>query len=345
MSNIWVAMSGGVDSSGAALLMQKTNADCVGVTLSMLDSAADAQNATDAAAVCARLGMEHRTLDCAALFREKVIRYFADSYAAGRTPNPCVVCNREVKLGFLLDAALAAGADGVATGHYARLVRDGDGHTMVRKAADPKKDQSYMLAMLTPEQLRRCYFPLGDFTKDEIRALAAEHGFVTAHKSDSQDICFVPDGDYVGFLTRFTGEAPVPGMYVDQDGKALGPHRGQQCYTIGQRKGLGIALGRHMFVLSKDAETHTVVLGEESALFRTRVSCGAFHWQTKALLQDGAHCLAKLRYAHKEAPARLWQTETGCVVEFAEPQRAPAPGQFAVCYDGDVVLGGAEIEF
>ncbi len=343
MAKIWVAMSGGVDSSGAALLMQKTNADCVGVTLSMLDSPADAQNATDAAAVCARLGMEHRTMDCAALFREKVIRYFADSYASGRTPNPCVVCNRHVKLGFLLDAALAAGAEGVATGHYARLVRDGDGHSMVRKAADPRKDQSYMLAMLTPDQLRRCYFPLGDFTKDEIRALAAEHGFVTAHKSDSQDICFVPDGDYVDFLTRFTGAAPVPGQYVDENGKVLGSHRGQQCYTIGQRKGLGIALGRHMFVLSKDAGSNTVVLGDEPALFRTRVSCGAFHWQTKSPLPDGVRCLAKIRYAHREAPARLWQVEDGCVVEFEEAQRAPSPGQFAVCYDGDVVLGGAEI--
>ncbi len=343
MAKIWVAMSGGVDSSGAALLMQKTGSECTGVTLSLLDSAVDKQNSVDAAAVCAKLGMAHLTLDCKALFREKVIRYFADSYAAGRTPNPCVLCNREIKLGFLLDAAMEAGAAYVATGHYVRLVRGSDGHTMVRKAADPQKDQSYVLAMLTPAQLRHCQFPLGDYTKDEIRTITAEHGFVTAHKSDSQDICFVPEGDYVNYLTRFTGKAPVGGNYVDEDGKILGKHRGQQCYTIGQRKGLGIALGRHMFVLSKDAATNTVVLGDEPSLFRTKVACGPFHCQASTPLPDGYRCKVKIRYTHKEAPARLWQTEQGCLVEFEEVQRAPSPGQFAVCYEDDVVLGGAEI--
>ncbi len=343
MKKIWIAMSGGVDSSGAALLVKKAYESCAGVTLTMLGTETDVQNVRDAAQVCGRLGLGHTALDCREVFAARVMQYFADSYAAGETPNPCVVCNREIKFGFLLDEAIRRGYDGVATGHYARIYRDGSGHCMVQKAADVTKDQSYVLAQLTEEQLRHCVFPLGDYTKTEIREMAAEHGFVTAHKSDSQDICFVPDGDYVNFLTAFTGKAPVPGDYVDETGKILGPHRGQQCYTIGQRKGLGIALGRHMFVLEKDAVTNRVVLGDEPALFRTRVACSPFHHQTPAPLPDGFRCLAKLRYAHREAPARLWHTDDGCVLEFDSPQRAPSPGQFAVCYDGDIVLGSAVI--
>ena len=343
MKNIWIAMSGGVDSSGAALLVKKQYENCAGVTLSMLGTETDAQNIRDAAQVCGRLEISHTALDCREQFRRQVMAYFADSYAQGETPNPCVVCNRTIKFGFLLDEALQRGYDGVAKGHYARIHRDGNGFCMVRKAEDVTKDQSYVLAQLTPQQLRHCVFPLGDYTKAQIRELAAEHGFVTAHKSDSQDICFVPEGDYVDFLTAFTGKAPVPGEYTDESGKILGSHRGQQCYTIGQRKGLGIALGRHMFVLSKDAAANRVVLGDEPALFGTRVICSPFHHQTPAPLPDGYRCHAKLRYAHREAPARLWHTEDGCVLEFETPQRAPSPGQFAVCYDGDIVLGSAVI--
>lgn len=343
MDKIWIAMSGGVDSSGAALLIKQEYAHADGVTLTMLGTETDEQNVRDAAQVCGKLGIGHTALDCRQEFRSRVMQYFADSYDKGETPNPCVICNREIKFGFLLDEAVKRGYDGVATGHYARIFRDTNGHCLVRKAADVTKDQSYVLAMLTPEQLKHCVFPLGDYSKAEIRTLAAEHGFVTAHKSDSQDICFVPDGDYVHFLTGFTGRAPVPGEYVDETGKILGPHRGYQCYTIGQRKGLGIALGRHMFVLQKDARTNRITLGDEPALFRTKVACSPFHHQTAAPLPDGLRCAVKLRYAHREAPARLWQTEDGCVVEFDTAQRAPTPGQFAVCYDGDIVLGSAVI--
>ena len=343
MKNIWIAMSGGVDSSGAALLVQKEYEHCAGVTLTMLGTETDSQNVRDAAQVCGKLGIGHTALDCQAQFCTLVMQYFADSYEKGETPNPCVICNREIKFGFLLDEAVKRGYDGVATGHYARIHRDGNGHCMVRKAADVTKDQSYVLAQLSAEQLKHCVFPLGDYTKAEIRTLAAEHGFVTAHKSDSQDICFVPDGEYVNFLTQFTGKAPVPGQYVDTAGKVLGPHKGYQCYTIGQRKGLGIALGRHMFVLAKDPASNRVTLGDEPALFQTKVACSPFHHQTASPLPDGVRCAVKLRYAHREAPARLWHTEDGCVVEFAEAQRAPTPGQFAVCYDGDLVLGSAVI--
>lgn len=343
MQNIWIAMSGGVDSSGAALLIRERYPSCGGVTLTMQDCDADRKNVHDAAAVCATLGIPHTALDCQTLFRERVMRYFADSYLHGETPNPCVLCNREIKFGFLLDMARQHGYDGIATGHYARIYRDANGHCMVRKAADLTKDQSYVLAMLTEEQLRHAVFPLGDYTKPEIRALAAEHGFVTAHKSDSQDICFIPDGDYVRFLTDFTGISPTPGDYVDEAGHVLGRHKGYPCYTIGQRRGLGIALGRHVFVLGKDARTNTVTLGDEDKLFTTTVSCAPFHHQTPSPLTDGMHVSCKLRYAHREAPARLWHTEDGCRIEFTEPQRAPTPGQFAVCYDGDLVLGGAVI--
>jgi len=343
MRKIWIAMSGGVDSSGAALLAMAQAERAAGVTLAMLGTDADRQNGADAAQVCERLGLEHTVLDCRDLFRRQVMTYFAESYARGETPNPCVVCNREIKFGFLMEEALRRGYDTVATGHYARIWRDTDGYCMVQKAADAAKDQSYVLAQLTPDQLRRCMFPLGEYTKAEIRALAQEHGFVSAHKSDSQDICFVPDGNYVDFLTRFTGSAPVPGEYTDPAGRVLGTHRGQQCYTVGQRKGLGIALGRHMFVLSKDAETNRVVLGDEAALFSDRVSCGPFHHQTRTPLPDGCRCSVKLRYAHRETPARLWYTESGCLLELASPQRAPTPGQFAVCYSGDTVLGSAGI--
>lgn len=343
MQNIWIAMSGGVDSSGAALLIKEHYPHCGGVTLTMQGNDADWNNVRDAAQVCEKLGISHTALDCQRQFREKVMGYFAQSYLTGETPNPCVLCNREIKFGFLLDEALRRGYDGVATGHYARIYRDVNGHCLVQKAADVTKDQSYVLAMLTEEQLRHCVFPLGDYTKPEIRALAASHGFVTAHKSDSQDICFIPDGDYVRFLTDFTGQAPTPGNYVDENGHVLGQHKGYPCYTIGQRKGLGIALGRHMFVLRKDAKTNTVTLGDEAGLFTRTVHCLPFHHQTASPLPDGAAVSCKLRYAHKEAPARLWYTEDGCMLEFDEPQRAPTPGQFAVCYDGDLVLGGAVI--
>jgi len=314
-----------------------------GVTLSMLGTETDRQNGEDAAQVCRRLGLQHTVLDCRDTFRKQVIEYFSESYRRGETPNPCVVCNRTIKFGFLLEEALRRGYDTIATGHYARLWRDTDGHCLVQKATDTAKDQSYVLAQLTPEQLRHCIFPLGEYTKSEIRALAESHGFVTAHKSDSQDICFVPDGDYVSFLTQYCGSAPVPGEYVDEAGRVLGPHKGQQCYTIGQRKGLGIALGRHMFVLSKDAAANRVVLGEESALYFDKVALGPFHHQTRSPLPDGCRCSVKLRYAHKETPARLWYTEDGCLLELSTPQRAPTPGQFAVCYDGDLVLGSAVI--
>jgi len=342
MKNICIAMSGGVDSSAAAYLVRGNFPACGGLTLSMQGDEMDSRNAADAEQVCDKLGIPHDTADCREDFKKYVMEYFVRSYAEGLTPNPCVICNREIKFGFLLREAIRRGYDGIATGHYARICRQGE-RSLVQKAADCTKDQSYVLAMLTPEQLAYCVFPLGEYTKPQIRALAADNGFVTARKSDSQDICFVPDGDYVGFLTRFTGIPPVPGEYTDVNGTVLGMHKGHQCYTIGQRKGLGISMGKHIFVLSKNADTNRVTLGDETELMQTRVVCTSLNLQAMDTVPDGYRCAVKLRYAHREAPARIWQEDAGIVVEFDVPQRAPSPGQFAVFYEDDIVLGGAVI--
>lgn len=344
-------MSGGVDSSVAASLILDTVCrdpsakKVVGVTLAMGFSESDGQNARDAASVAHRLGIGHTVSDCRERFRREVIDYFALTYRDGMTPNPCVMCNRAIKFGFLAEVADSLGLWHIVTGHYARKGKL-NGRKVIRKAADPKKDQSYMLGLLTKEQIDRALFPLGEFTKDEIRALAAERGFVTAGKHDSQDICFIPDGDYVGFLQRELGITPVPGNYLDRDGKILGPHKGHLCYTIGQRKGLGISMGRHVFVLSKDAERNTVVLGDEEDLFRTQVEVENFNCQAADNLRDldGERFLVKLRYSQKESEALVHVTgEDSLVLEFTDPQRAPSPGQFAAVYCDDYLIGSGII--
>lgn len=354
MINI-IAMSGGVDSS-VSLLLSKNNfpADSfVGVTLALApentaEHEADISNIRDASAVCAAQSVEHRAVFAHDEFKQAVIDYFTGEYLAGRTPNPCVVCNRDIKFGLLGDYADKIGADKIATGHYARLADIG-GYTYIRKAADITKDQSYMLAYLSQNQLKRAYFPLGELTKAEVRDIAEENKLVSARKKDSQDICFVPDGDYVAAITRITGKSPAQGKYIDQSGKILGDHRGYWCYTIGQRKGLGISLGKHAFVLSKDAATNTVVLGDEDALFKKCVNISGLNLPSDpSALNGDVRCIAKLRYAHRGSECVLHRTsETTATLEFTESQRAPTPGQFAVIYDADTgehVLGAGVIE-
>ncbi len=340
-------MSGGVDSSAAAsLILDHAAGETVhGVTLAMGFSESDEQNARDAASVAQRLGIGHTVSDCSEPFRREVMEYFAATYRDGMTPNPCVMCNRAIKFGFLARVADSLGLRYIATGHYARTAAV-NGRKVIRKAADPKKDQSYVLGMLTKDQVDRALFPLGEFTKDEVRALAAERGFVTAGKHDSQDICFIPDGDYAGFLSREFGMNPIPGNYLDKDGKILGPHKGQLCYTIGQRKGLGISMGRHVFVLSKDAESNTVVLGDEEDLFRTRVEVDGFNCQAVDSVRDldGGRFPVKLRYSQKESEALIHVTgEDSLILEFTAPQRAPSPGQFAAVYCDDYLIGSGII--
>ena len=347
-------MSGGVDSSVSLLLSkQKFSEPLIGVTLALAaedspEHAADRSNISDAAAVCASQGTEHRAVYAHSKFKARVIDYFTREYLSGRTPNPCVICNREIKFGLLSDYADENGLDKIVTGHYARL-DDIGGYTYIRKAADQSKDQSYMLGYLTQAQLRRAYFPLGELTKAEVRRIAEDNNLVSARRRDSQDICFVPDGDYVGAIGRLAGIAPTPGDYVDESGKILGKHRGHFCYTIGQRKGLGISMGRHIFVLSKDPVTNTVMLGDEDRLFKKQVAVGGLNLPSDPHILDGdVRCIAKIRYAHKGAPCTLHRTSADtAVLEFDDAQRAPSPGQFAVIYDSDTgehVLAAGVIE-
>ncbi len=342
-----VAMSGGVDSSAALLLsMEKYGRENVGgVTLRLAETGtsgaeADEKNCADAKAVCDTLGVPHMSVYAYPAFKQSVIDYFTEAYLRGLTPNPCVVCNRDVKFGLLYDCAKQHGFEKIVTGHYAKTdVRDGV--TYLRRAADERKDQSYVLAMLSQEQLRAADFPLGGLTKPEVRALAASHGFASASRSDSQDICFIPDGDYAGFLKASCGLTDQPGDYVDGDGRVLGTHRGQWQYTIGQRKGLGISMGRHIFVLSKDAEQNRVTLGDEEHLFKTVVRIGDVNCISgEAAVENGNIYTAKLRYAHRPAEVRMEMREDGheAVLCFAEPQRAPTAGQYAVVYNGDTVI-------
>ena len=340
-----VAMSGGVDSSAALRLLKDDGFDCTGVTF-VTDSSEESEKACrDAAAVAEGLGVPHTVLDVSREFDEKVKEYFVRTYEEGGTPNPCVVCNREIKFGLLGRCAAEHGFDGIATGHYARLVKE-NGRVELHRALDAKKDQSYMLAGVPESALEKAIFPLGGYTKEEIRRIAADAGIVTAEKKDSQDICFVPDGDYAGFIERFRGKKIEKGVYVDADGRVLGENLGQAHYTVGQRKGLGIALGRHMFVLSKDAETNTVVLGDEDGLFRRTLTAKDLNLIGVSEEElDGATLDVKIRYAHRGAPAKVELAEGGRVkVTFEEPQRAPSRGQLAVFYRGTRVLGSAVIE-
>lgn len=342
-----IAMSGGVDSGVALLLTkEKLGREALGVTLALTEPT-DESAIADARAVCERMNTEHAVIHAEREFRARVMNYFAEEYLAGRTPNPCVVCNRDIKFGILAEYADAHGYDRIVTGHYARLEKLG-GYTFIRRAVDEKKDQSYMLAFLRQEQLERACFPLGGLTKGEVREIAEANGLVNARKRDSQDVCFIPDGDYVRAITEITGTMPVRGAYIDKDGERLGEHRGHWCYTIGQRKGLGIAMGRHIFVLSKDAAANTVTLGDEIDLMRKRVQINGVSLPSDPTALDrDVRCVAKIRYAHKGAGAVFHRTEDGCgVLEFDEPQRAPSPGQFAVIYDegGEYVLGAGVIE-
>ena len=347
---ILTAMSGGVDSSVSTRLLLEAGHTVSGVTFVSDDSAESAAAAKDAADTARTLGIPHTVLDISEEFRSSVKEYFVKTYEEGKTPNPCVVCNRDIKFGLLMDFAEKAGFDAVATGHYAKTVSTG-GRCRLYRAADERKDQSYMLTLVPEARLARTLFPLGCYTKDEIRALAEKWGIPTAAKKDSQDICFIPDGDYVRFITGYRGREIESGDYLSTDGRVLGRHSGQMCYTIGQRKGLGIALGKHMFVTEKNADTNTVVLGDEADLWKRSLKVGKLNLIGCDSLSDVSRegrFTVKIRYAHKGASATVTQTEDGASVTFDEPQRAASPGQFAVLYTEDAhgirAVGGGEIE-
>ncbi len=337
---VMVAMSGGVDSSAATVLLKNEGYEVVGGTLSLYgDNSAEI---TAAREVAERLGIEHLVFDKRELFKKEVIDRFKADYDNGLTPNPCIECNRYIKFGALLDEAVSHGCDFIATGHYSKIKKV-DGRRLICRAKDGKKDQTYVLWSLTPYQLSHILMPLGDMSKEEARELVGVYNFSSKNAKESQDICFVPDGDYAAFLEELSGEPFKKGKYVDTTGNVLGPHMGHQCYTIGQRKGLGIALGRPQFVISKDPVTNRVVLGDEELLFKKRVYINNVNMQAFDFKSDFS-CTAKLRYSARDTECRVFKTgENEAVIEFKEPQRAPSAGQSAVLYDGEYLLGGGKI--
>ena len=344
MKKALIAMSGGVDSSVAAYLMQQKGFSCGGAIMQLWKEVSSGAIA-DARAVAERLIMDFHVLDASAEFRQQVVEYFIRSYEEGLTPNPCIQCNRHLKFSFFLDKALELGYDAIATGHYATIQQDPEtGRYLLCKAADSAKDQSYFLACLNQHQLSHAHFPLGELTKEEARLIAESQGFVNARKKDSQDICFVPDGDYVAFMKRYTEKEYPAGDYLDLDGNIVGKHCGAVCYTLGQRKGLGIALGAPVYVCSKDMEANTVTVGPESALFATTLIADNWNWFPFETLDAPIRVMAKARYRHIPQPATVYPMEGGkAKVVFDAPQRAMTPGQTVALYDGDMVVGGGII--
>ncbi len=349
-----IAMSGGVDSSVAARQMLELGYDCVGCTmrlyendmvgLDLLATCCSKKDTDDARSVCERLGIPYHIFHYEEEFRAKVIEPFVQAYERCETPNPCIDCNRCMKFDALFEKAELFGCRKIVTGHYARI-EERDGHHFLKKAVDPMKDQSYVLYQLTEEQLGRIAFPLGGFRKEEVRRIAEEQGFRNAEKKESQDICFVPDGDYAGMICRYRNREYPEGDIVDRDGNVLGRHKGLIHYTIGQRRGLGVPADRRIYVTRLDPEKNQVVLSDESDLFHKEVHLRDFHWITGPVPTGEVRCKAKIRYRHKEQPAVLLPGEEGkeAVLIFDEPQRAATPGQSAVFYDGEYVLGGGII--
>ena len=350
-----IAMSGGVDSSVAAYLMKEAGYDCAGATMKLYDNplaSAPGQRACctpsdteDARNVASRLGMLYYVFPMQEEFRRCVIDKFTDTYLNGGTPNPCIDCNRFLKFDALLAKARELGAEYIASGHYARREQDPDtGRFLLKKGLDPTKDQSYVLYSMTQDQLGHTLFPLGTYTKTEIRRIAQEQGFINADKPDSQDICFVPDGDYAAFIERYTGKESEPGDFVDKEGHVLGKHKGQIHYTIGQRRGLGIAAPQSLYVCAKSLETNQVILGKKEDLLTSSCLVSDINLIPWDSLSAPVRCKVKTRYRQPEQPATVEQIgEDLLKITFDEPQRAVTPGQAAVLYDGDLVLGGGTI--
>ena len=350
-----IAMSGGVDSSVAAYLMKKDGYDCIGVTMKLFDngdiavsrenSCCSLEDVEDARSVAFSLGMPYYVFNFTESFREKVIDKFIEAYENGATPNPCIDCNRYLKFEKLFDKASELGYDYVVTGHYARIEYDEiSGRYILKKALDPTKDQSYVLYSMTQDQLSHTKFPLGEMKKTDVRDLAEQNGFINARKHDSQDICFVQSGTYADFIENYTGKTYPPGNFVDKDGKVLGTHKGIIRYTIGKRKGLGIASDRPLYVSGVDKEANTVTLGGEEDLYSKTLTAKNINLISADRIESPIHIKAKTRYRQPEQPATVTQTdEDTLLIEFDEPQRAFTKGQAVVLYDGDIVVGGGTI--
>lgn len=348
-------MSGGVDSSVAAYIMKEKGYECMGVTMKLFHnddvgvskahSCCSLDDVEDARSVARQLEIPYYVFGFSDLFKETVIDKFVSAYENGCTPNPCIDCNRFLKFNKLYHRAVELGYDYVVTGHYARIEFDEEsGRYLLKKGLDPAKDQSYVLYSLTQEQLSHTQFPLGDMDKSETRKIAEEQGFVSAHKHDSQDICFVQDGDYAHFIETYTGKEFPHGNFVDTSGNILGEHKGIIHYTIGQRKGLGIAFGEPMFVCDINPQTNTVTLGKNSDLFTDTLTAKDINLISVPKIDGSLRLKAKVRYRQTEQWATVTQTDEDTIkVKFDEPQRAITKGQAVVLYDGDTVVGGGTI--
>ncbi len=343
MTKVMAALSGGVDSSVAALLLKQAGYECIGSIMTL--HAPSPESISDARAVSERLGIPFSVLDCQDIFHTCVIGDFIDAYERGDTPNPCVVCNKYLKFSHFLSEAEKMGCDSIATGHYARIRKDPEtGRYLLLRAVDETKDQTYFLYMLNQHQLAHTYFPLGELTKAQVRQIAEENGFINAHRKDSQDICFVPDGDYMAFIAAYTGKTYPKGDFLDLNGKKVGTHNGAVGYTLGQRKGLGLSTGAPVYVCGKDMEKNTVTVGPEDVLFSDTLIAADCNWFPFASLTAPITVTAKARSRHKEQPATVYPMENGQVrVVFHTPQRALTTGQAVVFYDGEIVIGGGTI--
>ncbi len=338
---VLVAMSGGVDSSAAVYLLREQGYDCVGATMELYGT--PAETLEDARAAAERMGIPHHVLPLCREFEERVIGRFVEGYRRGETPNPCVDCNRFLKFGLLHRKARELGCDYLATGHYARILEGGAGGWRLCKAADLGRDQSYVLYPIPRELLGRTLFPLGGLTKAQAREMAERAGLANAQKRDSQDICFIPDGDYLAFLERYTGQTFPAGDIVDLEGRVVGRHRGAAGLTIGQRRGVGVSSPGRIYVCAKCMEDNTVTVGPEESLYSTGCAARDWNWLVEPPEQP-FDALVKTRYRQREQPARVIPEGDRVRLEFAQPQRAVTPGQAAVVYSGDgAVLGGGTI--
>lgn len=351
-----IAMSGGVDSSVSAALMCEKDYECIGVTMKLYEKEETCETSDkacctlsdveDARNICHKLGMRFYVSNFKEDFSEQVIARFIKAYEIGATPNPCIDCNRYMKFEKLYHRAKEMSCDLIVTGHYARVEKDENtGRYLLKKAKNIKKDQSYVLYFLSQEQLEHTLFPLGEYSdKEQVREIAEKYGFINARKHDSQDICFVPDGDYGSFIEEYANKKYPPGNFVDMDGKILGQHKGIIRYTIGQRKGLGLSLPAPMYVYDKNLEENTVILSSEKELFTSELIANNFNWIAYDKPNEPVRVAAKTRYNAKEAAAWAEVQKDGQVlVKFDEPQRAITKGQAVVLYDGDVVVGGGTI--
>lgn len=354
-AKVVVGMSGGVDSSVAAYLLKEAGYDVIGVTMQIWQKENEdtvSENGgccglsavEDAKRVAQTLGIPHYVMNFRDEFQDKVIQYFIQEYLAGHTPNPCIACNRYVKWESLLQRSLQIGADYIATGHYSRIARLPNGRYAIQRSVTAAKDQTYALYNLTQDQLAHTLMPVGDYEKSRVREIAESIGLMVAHKPDSMEICFVPDGDYARYIDENSGQAAREGNFVTRDGQVIGRHKGITHYTIGQRKGLNLSMGRPVFVVEIRPETNEVVIGDNEDVFTDRLVCTNLNYMSVPDFEENMPVIAKIRYNHRGAQARIRKIgEDRAEVIFEEPVRAVTPGQAVVFYDGDFVAGGGTI--